>query len=457
MLFPVRYVVRLSLFVLCCWPALQVPACPFCRAPALTLSQQIEQADTVKLLKLETRLASAPDAKPVVGRFRVIDEFTRTAVKTDNDLKLKVERLDGKLNNNVRRLGSTKPVLRLQLAPDWKVGDLFVLFQVGSPDDDVPLLASRSVWSYLKSAPLRGKATPDRLRYFVRYLEHADVMIANDAYGEFANAPYEEIVKMRDALPIRKLRQWVDNSRVNRRTIKTRLGLYGLLLGLCGEPSDAAMLKRVIVDDWKPDSEFRLGIDGLIGGYLLLAGDAGLDVIRRSKIEDSKVPFPEMYAAMQAMRFAWTYAEGVVDRDRLRKVMRLLLDRPELADLVISDLARWRDWEIQPRLMKLYDEDEYQIAGIKRAIIRFMLASSRSTASQSADKGKSANSSLPESTSKTRPNAANEPDKANDVRKHNKTAVSEPAHVTQSRRYLAILRARDPKLVAQCERFFITK
>ncbi len=33
--------------------------------------------------------------------------------------------------------------------------------------------------------------------------------------------------------------------------------------------------------------------------------------------------------------------------------MRMLLDRPELADLVIADLARWEDWSVQDKLMAM--------------------------------------------------------------------------------------------------------
>ena len=196
---------------------------------------------------------------------------------------------------------------------------------------------------------------------------------------------------------------------------------------------------RVIVDDWKADDDLRLGIDGMIGGYLLLTGDAGLDVIVRTKLGNPDVSFSETYAAMQALRFMWTYGNGVIDRDRLRKAMRLPLDRSELTDLVIADLARWKDWEIQPRLMQMYDEETYPT--VKRAIVRFMLVSSRPPKSKPAKRRAAAASSVSESGKEVATNAAE----------------SEPAHVAQSRQYLAILRTRAPKIVSDCERFFFLK
>ncbi len=75
---------------------------------------------------------------------------------------------------------------------------------------------------------------------------------------------------------------------------------------------------------------------------------------------------------MQTLRFMWTYEPDRIPKDRLKESMRILLDRPELADLVIADLARWKDWGVQERLMAMYDEEEFDIPSIKRAIIRYM-------------------------------------------------------------------------------------
>jgi len=125
------------------------------------------------------------------------------------------------------------------------------------------------------------------------------------------------------------------------------------------------------------------------------------------------VPFSETYAAMQALRFMWTYGERI-DKERLRESMRILLDRPELADLVIADLARWEDWSIIDRLMSLYDAEEYGIPSIKRAIVRYMLVASK-----------------------------NKPEEG---------AAAD--HVKKAQKYLDTLRKTDPKTVKQAERFF---
>ncbi len=159
----------------------------------------------------------------------------------------------------------------------------------------------------------------------------------------------------------------------------TRIGLYGLLIGLCGTPEDAKVIEQKIV---VLDKDFRNGIDGVMSGYLLIRGEDGLSLIDETKLkattcrnpagEEMKLPFAETYAAMQALRFMWTYEPDRIPKERLKVSMRLLLERPELTDLVIADLTRWKDWDIQDRLMEMYDEEKFNIPAIKRAVVRYL-------------------------------------------------------------------------------------
>ncbi len=199
----------------------------------------------------------------------------------------------------------------------------------------------------------------------MRFLEFPDQLVANDAFGEFANAPYKDIAAVASLLPRDKIRTWLTRPE----TPQTRLGLYGMLLGLCGDDSDAKLLAEKIAPN---SDEFRIGLDGMISGYLLLKGDAALDNIDDWKFKihnGKKAAFSETYAAMMGLRFMWQYAGGKISNERLQQSMRLLLDQPELADLVIADLARWKDWSVQERLMSLYGKGDYSIPSIKRSII----------------------------------------------------------------------------------------
>lgn len=44
---------------------------------------------------------------------------------------------------------------------------------------------------------------------------------------------------------------------------------------------------------------------------------------------------------------------------------------------MITDLASWKDWSVQDRLMALYDDEKFSIPAIKRAIVRYLQYCSR--------------------------------------------------------------------------------
>lgn len=378
-------------------------ACPFCSAPSLTLSEQLAQADAAVLVQWasgEKPQSETPDddADPAEVAARAV---TRSLGTTTYEIVEVVRGPEDRLKK-----GDPVTLPRYRAA---KKGDLFLLLgtEGGEIEWSSPMEVSETSFNYMKQAPSPEAPPSERLSYFVRFLEFPDSLIANDAYAEFANAPYKDIVPISDQVPVEKVRQWVKDPE----TPPTRLGLYGLLLGLAGTEADARLMEEKILE---PSEEFRLGIDGVMGGYLVLTGEKGLDTLDEAKLQNEKVPFSETYAAMQALRFMWTYGENI-DKPRLRESMRILLARPELADLVIADLARWEDWSIIDRLMEIYDAEEYSIPSIKRAIVRYMLVAAKSKPAEGAD----------------------------------------DSHVAKAEKYLEQLRNEDPKTVQQAERFFL--
>ena len=87
---------------------------------------------------------------------------------------------------------------------------------------------------------------------------------------------------------------------------------------------------------------------------------------------DSKVDM-----AMQALRITWTYGEGNVSRGRLKQSMRIMLDRGGYAELVLADLARWKDWEVMGRIVKMYDRKGPDLRGFKISAIRYLMAATK--------------------------------------------------------------------------------
>lgn len=366
-------------------------ACPFCSAPSLTLTEQLSQSDVAVLVQwTEAEKGTLEKAGKTVFEIKEI-------VKQSDKDKLKI---GDQIVINRHRPG--------------KKGNLFLLLGTKGTSIDWgdPIEVTETSFHYISQAPPPEEKTSKRLRYFLKFLEYPDQMISNDAYAEFANAPYEDITPLAKDMPREKIRKWI----VDPNTPVTRLGLYGLLLGLCGQESDVAFMEKKINE---PTKEFRLGIDGVISGYLLLTGSEGLDKIDQTKFIPKKVAFSETYAAMQALRFMWTYGDGRISKARLRKSMELLLDRPELTDLVVADLARWDDWSVLDRLMDMYGTGDYDIPSIKRAIVRYLLVASKG--------------------------------------KNKKGGGADPATAEKAKLLLDKLRKEDPKTVKSAERFFFFK
>lgn len=410
--------------ILCCvavlvaatFAPLPVTACPFCSAPSLTLTEQLSGADSAVLVKW-TGGTPAKATDTGTTEFEVVE-----VVHQQNG---------GKLEK-----GSKISLIRYR---SGKAGDLFLLLGTlggGMLEWGSPLEITQAGFNYMKNSPKPDKPPVERLAYFLKFLEHPDKMVGDDAFGEFANASYADVVQLAKSMPRDNLRKWL----VAKETSPGRLGLYGMMLGLCGDDSDVKLMESKILE---ATEDFRLGIDGVMGGYLLLTGDKGLSVLDEKKLKDKKAPFSETYAAMQAIRFMWQYGDNRISAERLRESMRILLERPELADLVIADLSRMKDWSMQDRLMKMYDEEAYNVPSIKRAIVRYMLACTKDTG----EKKKPAGDSVAAAGSSSAANA-----EAN-----TEPAAAPPAHVTSALKCLAVLEEKDPKTVTEAKRFFLLK
>jgi hypothetical protein len=152
-----------------------------------------------------------------------------------------------------------------------------------------------------------------------------------------------------------------------------------------------------------------------MAGYVLLLGDDGISLLEDKLAQNTK-QFSDTYAAMQTLRFMWQYAHERVSKDRLRHAMRMLIERPEFADLAIKDLARWEDWDVMPKLLEVYDSPSHGSSQTKRAVALFMITLSRKK--------------VPEGDE----------------------ALAK--HVAEAKTHLDDLRARDPKIVKDAEKYF---
>lgn len=321
-------------------------ACPFCTVLKPTLAQLRESAAVVALAEVR---ASRADHR--------------------TDLRLH------QVLRGAERLTSQE-TLAASLDLAARPGSLLLIF--GKAEDANPLgpLAWHAVpvnetsYAYFVRDPALKTAHTERLRYFARFLEHADRLVAQDAYLEFGHAPFDDVARVAAILPMSRMRAWLVDPNVP----QDRKGFYGLALGLATttvqRQENAAFLLGLIV---APEDDFRAGFDGVLGGYLLASGELGLRLLETRYFTNRRAADGDVRHALTALRFYHEYGREVSAR-RLGKALRPLLDRPEFAAAAITDLARWGDWDLIARVEEIYARPDYQQPAIRRAVVGYLLA-----------------------------------------------------------------------------------
>lgn len=369
---PMR-LVAIALLLSAAAPAL---ACPFCAAEQRTLTEEMNDSSVVVLARL-----SAPSE----ASRRLADAGVPTAFIDPETGAAKFE-IEQVLLGQPLMEGATEVEAIYFGEPDSR--QLFFIRGVGDPPDwAIPLPLSPIAAEYvpkLLGLPAEGA---DRLAFFQDYLEHEDPLLAQDAYDEFARAPYKDVEDLAPRMNREQLRSWIEDVGVS----PSRRRLFLTMLGVCGEPEDLQRLEEMLTSDARAlgpvvdagvaaaiatggapvvgmsselvrfaERQRKLGLDALIACYMTLAGKHGdpvraLDLIDQRYLKDKDADYSHVYAALQALRFLAEEQRDLVPLDRILVSARLLLDNPEFADQVIPDLARWEDWSVLERLTGMYE------------------------------------------------------------------------------------------------------
>jgi hypothetical protein len=179
-----------------------------------------------------------------------------------------------------------------------------------------------------------------------------------------------------------QLLAWIENPKVQ----SSRRRLYATMLGVCGTKSDAERIGRILVGgnsgteaaagpQQADMAELRSGLDALIACYVTLRGPEGLDLVDSLFLQrkDRDIPVTETYAAVMALRFLGEESQ-IVPRQRVLQSLRILLDEPKLADLVIADLARWQDWSAIGKLTELFEKAEADNIFVREPVVNYLRA-----------------------------------------------------------------------------------
>ena len=334
-----------SVLVVCAF-SVYLAACPFCSAINLTFAEQIKTNDVVVIAKLVEipEPVDDPDAELPKSIFEITN-----VIKGDDAVR-------------------TGMKVRSLLIGRYPLGNEFLIMGVDPPNVSwsTPMKANKRVVGYLQKIQSLPKKGAERLQFFQQYFEDEESVLAFDAYDEFAAAPYEDVVALKEKMNRPQLVKWIrdKNTSTNRRR------LYLTMLGICGNDSDVDMLEEFIKSG---DRKKQAGLDALIAAYLKLKGEPGLDLIVDTFLKDKDVEYVDTLAAVTALRILGTEIQAI-PKERIVEAMRTLLDRPEIADMVIPDLARWEDWTVMEKLVKLFKEADEDTSWVRVPIASYLRA-----------------------------------------------------------------------------------
>src|SRR4051812_1530446 len=358
-------------------------ACPFCSVETQTLSEETRGADAVvlaKLIKEAPASANAADPNSGTATFQI------------------VEVLHGQ-----EALKGTKEI-GVVFFGDSSREKTYLVNGIGKDKIDwtTPLPLSAAAVKYVKqlaSVPQNGS---DRLVFFQDYLEHADPLLAQDSYDEFARAPYTELKDLKARMQHDRVVKWVQDPEVS----PSRRRLYLTMLGICGSKADVPMLEAMIASDFetmKPALEQlartalamggpialpvwidtvqqeerrkKLGLDALVACYLILRGPDGLDLVENRFLKNPRAEYTHIYSTIMALRFHGDENTGVLPKERLLASMRLLLNNPDFADQVILDLSRWEDWSVLDRIVEMFKTSDSK-GYVRQPVVSYLTVAS---------------------------------------------------------------------------------
>lgn len=329
-------------------PAISVLACPFCVGGSQTLTKESDQASMIVYGRLQN--AKLDPADPNSGTTELIVE---TVVKPH-------EAIAGKTMLVVPRYIVPDKDTRLLLFCDFYQGKI-------DPYRSLGVKADSRIATYLKGAlALKGQDTPTRLKYFLEFLEDKDPEISGDAYNEFGLADYKEFRPVAEKAPADLIVKWIQDPN----TATVRLGLYGSMLGHCGTPEHAKVLRKLLDESQHRSAS---GIDGLLAGYIMLRPSEGWEYLR-TILTDDKRDFLLRYAVLRTARFFQEYRHDVVAPTAIADAVAALLDQKDIADMAVEELRRWGEWGYSDRVFALFGKPGFNERLIKRAVLKYALS-----------------------------------------------------------------------------------
>jgi hypothetical protein len=188
-------------------------------------------------------------------------------------------------------------------------------------------------WSSLTEAEWQERAA-----IVVPYLEAAEPLAVEIAYGELIRTPYRVTRTLRPQLDAAKIRLWIADTEQS-----SRLPVHTLLLGITGDNNDAAELETMI--DRALETGDATNLSAMLAADLELRGPSRLDWLHATFFADRQRTLPEIDAALLALSVQGE-ADAAVPREKVVEAYRSFIRaRKPMAGFVAMELANWEEWD----------------------------------------------------------------------------------------------------------------
>ncbi len=322
--------VLLLLLLLHALPAL---ACPGCMPVALTFVEEVEMAGAVALAR------PMPEAK---SRFRLERIF-------------KGEAQAGKV---VAAAAAGSPGL-VVLTTAAEPANPFWTGKPRPADEDVIHFVAQAV-----ELPSRFQANSlkPRLDFLQPYLGHANLLLADAAYGEFSQAPYVDLMPYARSIGSARLRTLISRPT----TPITHLSLYYMLLGMLGQPADLDLIEPRVQKAAKQTSPPG-NLSALLTCYLHLKRSAGLPYLEKAFLKGRPA---HRFAALSALGIHGNN-KSPLTRGDISKIYRNYIGDVQAGTFVLQDLALWGDWSVLEQVGTVFRRKPEDVR-LRVAVIRYL-------------------------------------------------------------------------------------
>ena len=204
-----------------------------------------------------------------------------------------------------------------------------------------------------------------RIALVLPYLENADPLAAQIAWGELARAPYATADVARSRIDAAAVASWLDDPK-----LVSRHPAYTLLLGFVGGPADAARLEQRIEAAW--NSHDTTNLAAMIGAELELRGPSRVAWVEAMYFADRSRTMPEIEAALLALDVHGD-ANRTVPRQRVIQAYQAFIrERPPMAGFVALQLADWDYWDAATEYAALLKSNTIKDPASEFAVVNYL-------------------------------------------------------------------------------------